>query len=258
MFGLEARAVSQNGCATPDNEDAVVVAPPVFAVADGMGDAGAGALASAVVAEELARLADHPALDPDAVVDALRRAHERVLALQDRIGFAAASTAAGAVGMTLEDQPYWMVFNVGNSRVYRVNGVDARRMQQVSVDHTLAQEQVDDGLIDRLAALVHPDRGVLTRAVGMRQGAFEADFWLLPMVLGERLLICTDGLFRDGSEVEAGLVVKGRAPVGPVGDELVELAARLGAEDDVSAVVVDVLAERVEDQTTVPDLERRR
>lgn len=258
MFSLEARALTERGPATPENEDALVVRPPVFAVADGMGDGGAGSLASACVARELERLAEAAPLDPDQVVSALRRAHEAVLELQHQLDQAAASTVAGAVGLEVEGQPYWMIFNVGDSRVYRVTGVETRRMVQVSVDHTHAQDLVDEGRISRLEAMVHPDRTVLTRAVGMRQGEFEADFWLLPMVVGERLVVCSDGLFRDGTEVEAALVAKGRRPVEQTVGDLLEVALAGGNSDDVSVVVVDVLAEQVEDQTTIPDLEVRR
>ncbi|SDD54681.1 protein phosphatase [Auraticoccus monumenti] len=236
----------------------MVLEPPVFAVADGMGDDGDGAGASAVVVDHLQRLARLPVIGPDEVVQALRSAHEDVLALQQRIGRPAASTVAGAVGLVLEGQSYWMIFNVGDSRVYRVTGVEQRRMQQVSVDHTHAQELVDAGRISRLESLVHPDRTVLTRAVGMRQGEFDPDFWLLPMVLGERLVVCSDGLVRDGAEVEAALVAKSRRPARQTADELVDAALRVGGGDDVSVVVVDVLAEPVEDQTTIPDPQLRR
>lgn len=258
VFGLDARASSERGRATVGNEDAVVVEPPVFAVADGMGDDGDGARASAVVVDHLQRLARLPVLGPDEVVQSLRSAHEDVLALQERLGRPVASTVAGAVGLVLEGQPYWMIVNVGDSRVYRVTGVEKGRLQQVSVDHTHAQELVDEGRISRLEALVHPDRTVLTRAVGMRQGEFDPDFWLLPMVLGEQLLVCTDGLVRDGAEVEAALVVRSRLPARRPADELVDVARRVGGGDDVSVVVVDVLAEPVEDQTTIPDLQLRR
>nr|WP_231747474.1 protein phosphatase 2C domain-containing protein [Auraticoccus cholistanensis] len=249
---MEAGAATARGRAAPGNEDVTVAASPVFAVADGMGDDGAGARASAVVAAELTRLAADPGLDPDRVVLALRAAHDRVLDLQDRLGRVAASTAAGAVGLELEGQPYWMIFNVGDSRVYRVTGVETRRLQQVSVDHTHAQELVDAGRLSRLEAMVHPDRTVLTRAVGMRQREFEADFWLLPMVLGERLVVCSDGLLRDGGEVEVGLVARARRPAEEVAAELVEVALRCGARDDVSVVVVDVLTQRVEDRHDGP------
>jgi PPM family protein phosphatase len=241
---LQHGAATDVGRVREVNEDAFLVAPPVFVVADGMGGHDGGDVASAIVVEEFTRLAD-AGYDP-------RRAAEAVAATledcQARIGAYAAEQRAGGVeafhaGTTVvagllaetDDGPHWLLANLGDSRVYRFeDGV----LEQVSVDHSLVQELVDAGSLTPQQAAVHPERNVITRALGGRRAT--ADFFLLPVGAVPRLLLCSDGI--------NGMIDDGRIAdvLGRAGDpqaaaeELVAAAVEAGGRDNATAVVVDV------------------
>ncbi|MFZ5869435.1 MAG: PP2C family protein-serine/threonine phosphatase [Actinomycetota bacterium] len=221
------------------NEDALLAEPPVFAVADGMGGHAAGDVASAVVVEELRSLVHRDRVPPKEVLEALESADERVRALTDDDGIplGAGSTVAGAVLVDAGDRdgPAWLVVNCGDSRVYRfADGA----LEQVSVDHSVVQELVDEGLLTPAQARLHPARNVITRAVGAA-ARLEPDTWLLPVTPGERLVVCTDGLTNEVDDDQLAALMDG----GPqeVADALVDAAVSAGGHDNVTVVVVDVV-----------------
>ncbi len=217
------------------NEDALLAYPPVFLVADGMGGHDAGDLASRIAVEEFARLAGRP----DPTVDDVHGCFGR-LAVRLRTEFTGGrqggTTVAGAALTRLDGEAYWLVFNVGDSRVFRyADGV----LEQVSVDHTVAQELADAGVVAPEQVAAHPDRHVLTRAMGTGEPP-EPDYWLLPVGHRDRLLLATDGLTRELSADELALVLATAADPRLAAAELVEDAVLRGARDNVTVVVVDV------------------
>ncbi len=217
------------------NEDALLAFPPVFLVADGMGGYDAGDLASRIAIEEFAQLAGRPAVVADEVHACFTRAAVRV---RDEFtgGRHGGTTIAGAAVTHVDDEAYWLVFNVGDSRVYRyVDGA----LDQVSVDHSVAQELADAGLIGRDEVGRHPDRHVLTRALGTGEPP-EPDYWLLPAGPRDRLLLCTDGLTRELADDELADVLAALTDPREAADVLVARAVGRGARDNVTAVVVDV------------------
>jgi protein phosphatase len=238
-----------------ENQDSLLARPPVFAVADGMGGHAAGRQASAAVVDRLSRAtaADEEAGDepPTALtVDGLRTLLRQA---DDEIRRAAASLGdARGMGTTVagvalveepprEDQPpgpCWAIFHIGDSRVYRVTD---EGLQQLSTDHSVVQELVDAGMISADAAAVHPQRHLVTRALGVGPPA-EADVLLLPVRPGQRFLICSDGLTGELRDQEIAGLLTGR-DAEAAADELVRTAARRGASDNVTAVVVEVLGE---------------
>lgn len=259
---LDFGAVTHRGAVRTLNEDSILASAPVFVVADGIGGAEAGEVASAIVIEEFLPLAGLAVIESDDVTAALNRAHLRVRALHAdslHTGFGAGSTACGAVGLSFGDMEYWLVFNIGDSRVYRRQGQGLRRLVQVSVDHSHVQELLEAGVITAAEASRHPDRNVVTRAVGSDE-AFEPDYWLLPMVPGERLLLCSDGLLGESPYGEVEALVQGSNSAHTVVDELLELSLRSGARDNVSVIVVDVLERAPEEDhdTTLPMAEIQR
>src|SRR5690606_23328984 len=135
------------------NEDAVLADPPVFAVADGMGGHARGDMASRYAVAELTALTriDHP-VGPADVAPALRRAGDRIREAMAGEDAVAGTTVAGAVLTEQDGEPFWLVFNVGDSRVYRCTQQD---IEQVSVDHSLVQEMVDLGTISAAEARRH-------------------------------------------------------------------------------------------------------
>lgn len=227
-----------------------MAAPPIFVVADGVGGSHAGEVASSVVTEEFSRLRDLDSISSDHVTAALHRAHERVLGLNENSPNFAATTAAGAVGVDMgPGMSYWLVFNIGDSRVYRCSAGPNRPLSQVSVDHSYVQELLDAGALTPEQAWSHPDKNVVTRAVGA-EAEFDPDFWLMPMVPGERLIVCSDGLLNDSPGQLVKDIIKGVTDPHRATDELLELALRCGARDNVSVIVVDVVGDDLD--STVP------
>lgn len=245
MHLLDYGAQTDRGTIRAVNEDSILAVPPVFVVADGVGGSDGGELASAIVVEEFSRLARQPVIDADGVRAALQTAHSRVRELHGGQPHGASSTAVGAVGVMSDDEPYWVVFNIGDSRIYRLPapGPDQTdgmgELTQISVDHSHVQELVDAGVITAVEAATHPERNLVTRAVGAEETA-EPDFWMIPMVPGDRWLICSDGLLADLPYEAVRDRVRRRTPAAETARDLLAMALQAGAGDNVSVIVVDV------------------
>jgi protein phosphatase len=226
-----------------ENQDSFLARPPLFAVADGMGGHAAGRQASVVAVERLARTADSATEDGPLTVDGLR---QELRGADDDIR-RAASTLGDARGMgttvagvaLVEDPdhgPCWAVFHIGDSRVY-LFGDDG--LVQISTDHSVVQELVDMGMISAAAAAVHPQRHLVTRALGVGPPA-EADVVLLPVEAGRRFLVCSDGLTGELEDGEIARLLADAPDAQAAAGSLVRTAADRGASDNVTAVVVEV------------------
>lgn len=217
------------------NEDALLAYPPVFLVADGMGGHAAGDLASRLAVEEFAQLAGRAAADPDEVHECFRRT---ALRLRDAVaaGRTAGTTVAGAAIAAYDGSAYWLVFNIGDSRVYRLAG---GVLEQISVDHSVVQDLLDRGEISAEQAEDHPHRHVITRAVQSRAEP-APDYWLIPASPVDRLLICTDGLTMEVPDAELRTILGSVTDPQDAAEQLVGAALASGAQDNVSVVVVDV------------------
>lgn len=222
------------------NEDAFLAASPLFLVADGMGGHEAGEVASAAVVAEFARLVGRPSLDVDTVRTTFARARRRVAEIDE--GGNAGTTLTGAVIAEIDGGAYWLVLNIGDSRTYRLSGGE---LEQVSVDHSVVQELVDAGQLDPEEAEIDRRRNVITRAIG---GGSEADpdFWLIPAETGDRLLVCSDGLSNELDRVRMHDILKTVADPEDAATVLVREAVDHGGRDNVTAVVVDVVAVHAE------------
>ena len=216
------------------NEDALLALPPVFLVADGMGGHEAGDVASRVVVEECSVLVGRTSVTIEDVQDCLERAVARMHdILGDRSGGA---TVAGAAVATHEGAPYWLVFNIGDSRVYRLS---TDGFAQVSVDHSVVQELLDSGRLSEDEAVTHADRHVVTRALAT-DSSFEPDYWLIPVAPEDRLLVCSDGLTDELDDAALHRILSTEADPQAAAESLVEAALAAGGRDNVSVVVVDV------------------
>lgn len=226
---------SHRGLRRQLNEDSLVVTGNLFAVADGMGGHEAGEVASRICVETLA--AGVKEVRNDLTAEDLQvlmvRADE---AIRDVSGARAGTTLAGVAIVREHQGLYWMVFNVGDSRVYRLSEGE---FTQVSVDHSEVQELVDRGQITREQAQHHPRRHVITRALGTGE-ALEADFWMLPVHDGDRLMICSDGLTTDVPDPQILQELQDRHTPQDAVDGLIGLALRGGGRDNITVVVVDV------------------
>lgn len=221
-----------------ENQDSHLAQPPVFAVADGMGGHAEGAQASATLVEWLGRVPGDQALTPDSVRETVRSAdvhiREVARAAGNRQGMG--TTVAGLAVVETEEGPAWAVFHMGDSRVYRF--ADGR-LERISVDHSVVQELVDGGMISEDDAVAHPQRHLITRALGVGPQS-DPDVALLPLRAGDRFLLCSDGLSGDLRDEDiAGYLADNRDPE-TVAQRLVDAAVNRGASDNVTAVVVDV------------------
>lgn len=247
VLRVRAGAATDAGAVRERNEDTFVLAGPLFAVADGMGGHAGGAEASAIVADELGVLECGAWVSAPEIHAAIERAAVRVAALADGAGLAPGSTLSG-VGLAEQDgMPCWLVFNVGDSRTYRLqNG----RIELVTVDHTRVQELVDAGRISADEARTHAQRNVITRAIGAGSvGPPHVDLSLLVAGPDDRLLICSDGLTGELTEQLIAALLLDIADPQAAADALVREAVTAGGRDNVTAVVVDV----VELVSTAPD-----
>lgn len=219
------------------NEDSLVAVPPIFAVADGMGGHAAGDLASDAVVVRLRAAAEEGVVTPAGIGLALAQASHDIARL-DGTALTGAGTTVTGVALTVSgEDPYFAVFNVGDSRVYRwFEG----EFEQVTVDHSVVQELVDSGAITRRQAETHPDSNVITRAVGFNEPPMP-DYWMLPVEPGLRMLACSDGLTKELDEERIQALVAAGSPPDATAQALVQEALAAGGRDNVTVVIVDVV-----------------
>ncbi|MHA7306146.1 PP2C family protein-serine/threonine phosphatase [Arthrobacter sp. TMN-49] len=218
------------------NEDSFLAADPLFTVADGMGGHEAGEVASReciqTLSEQRVLSAKSRQATASELAHAVRLADARIRELTNA---RAGTTLTGVVLVEERGVPYWLVFNVGDSRTYLLS---QGTFTQVSVDHSEVQELVDAGFITPEEALTHPRRHVVTRALGTGTDT-EADFWLVPVEEGDRILVCSDGLSGELSDSQIHRALSTlRHPQDAV-DSLIQAALRSGGRDNVTVIVVD-------------------
>jgi serine/threonine protein phosphatase PrpC len=243
-------AHSHRGAVRKLNEDSFLAALPLFVVADGMGGHSFGDRASqaAIAAFAAAFETDDPAA-AQRVLDTIRLANDAVLELTAGEGPGGAISGTTLTGMAFVDvggdsNYHWMAFNVGDSRTYSWDG---RTLSQMSVDHSAVQELVDLGHITKREAERHPDRNIVTRALGA-DGEVDPDVWLLPAKGHQTFLLCSDGLTKELSDDEiARIMVFHYAEVlrdndalpMTLAERLVNAAVAAGGSDNVTVVVVE-------------------
>jgi protein phosphatase len=233
------------------NQDSWFAADRVYVVADGMGGHAAGEVASAITTARLATLTDRSPLRPDDVRAALADAHSAITASaaehSDEIGMG--TTVTGLCQVQIAGSVHWLVFNVGDSRVYRfADGA----LTQLTEDHSHVAELVAAGKITDEEARGHPLGYIVTRSLGSPD-ASEPDLRMFPPVPGERFLICSDGLTSEVTDDLIALVLAEESEPQPAVDRLVAMALAAGGRDNVTVVVVDHLAVACEPvSTTAP------
>ncbi|WP_307852567.1 protein phosphatase 2C domain-containing protein [Glaciihabitans sp. dw_435] len=240
---LSVSAATDVGSVRAINEDSYIAQPPLFVVADGMGGHAHGDRASQTVVSVLRdSFAAGSIPAPEQVLAAIRDANDAVLGFSDEDG-ARVLSGTTLVGIALveargADYAHWMIFNIGDSRVYSWDG---RHLIQLSVDHSAVQELVDAGVLTSAEALVHPDRNIITRAIGASEDA-DADVWLLPAIGAQSFLICSDGLTKELEDDAIAQIMTQHAADGDrssIADALVAAALRSGGRDNVTVVVVE-------------------
>ncbi|HKS79759.1 MAG TPA: Stp1/IreP family PP2C-type Ser/Thr phosphatase [Gaiellaceae bacterium] len=232
------------------NEDNYVVAPPLFAVADGMGGAQAGEVASRLAASALDG-EDSDGLQGLERIDALiQEANRRIY---DR---ASTDPAASGMGTTmtvaLVEEMTVAIGHVGDSRAYLVRG---EQMEQLTDDHSLVNELLKSGRLSEEEAHVHPQRSVITRAVGTDPDV-DVDGFTIEAEEDDVFLLCSDGLTDMVSDEEIlELVHSHRDDLDKAVKALVTAANRGGGEDNITAVAFRISAEQpvsTEDTVAMP------
>jgi len=232
------------------NEDNYVVSPPLFAVADGMGGAQAGEVASKLAASALEAGSPEELSGPERV-DALiqeanRRIYDRASTDPSASGMGTTMTVALVEGMTV------VIGHVGDSRAYLVRG---DTMEQLTEDHSLVNELLKSGKLSAEEAHIHPQRSVITRAVGTDPDV-DVDAFTIEAEDGDVFLICSDGLTDMVSDVDIlELVDRNRGDLEKAVRALVQFANKEGGEDNITAVAfrISAGAEPVgEDTVTMP------
>jgi protein phosphatase len=225
------------GRARGRNEDAYLVRDPLFAVADGMGGHRGGNVASKVALEAI-RAFDAGGTDGDGASDLvkdIRTANETVLARgeadRDLRGMGTTITALLVQG------EHATIAHVGDSRAYRLRD---GALEQLTQDHTLVHQLVEEGRITADQAGRHPQRSILTRAVGV-EPSVDVDASTIELRLGDRLLLCTDGLTGMLSDDVIREVLASEDDPQRASDRLVEAANAAGGDDNITVVVIDVL-----------------
>ena len=239
VFKLRWAAATDVGQVRTANEDALLAQPPIFVVADGMGGHERGADASANVVAAFEALVGGGWVSVQALTSVIGRASSEVISLGATAASAPGSTLTG-VGLSWhEGVPSWLVFNVGDSRVYHCLG---GLTVQVTVDHSRFQDLVDSGVPEAEAGR-RATRNVITRAVGGgARTAPTADKWLIPAQAGDRLLLCTDGLTGEVTDQLISAILASSTTAQEAADELLKAALAAGGRDNVTVVVVDALA----------------
>jgi protein phosphatase len=218
------------------NEDSFIASDPVFAVADGMGGHEAGEIASGMCVRALAAMPQLATGERSVTAAVLQQYLVRAdSSIREATGARAGTTLTGAVVVEQMGMPYWLVLNIGDSRTYRLSQGE---FSQVSVDHSEVQELVDAGEITPEQATVHPRRHVVTRALGTGDET-EADYWLLPVEEGDRILVCSDGLNAELTDEHMFRILSTVGHPQDAVDALIQAALRNGGRDNVTVIVVD-------------------
>ncbi len=215
------------------NEDSLTVLPPLFAVADGMGGHEAGEVASEITINTLNDLAPQSA-DAEALARAVVAANLNVIKAPSqgvgREGMGTTLTAA------ILEKERLVIAQVGDSRAYLLHNGS---LQQLTRDHSLMADMIEAGQLTEAEARVHPNRSVITRAIGS-DPHMQPDLYELNVETGDRLLLCSDGICGMIEDHEIASIMRQAPSAQSCADQLVEAALAAGGFDNATAVVVDV------------------
>lgn len=236
-------AVSDVGSKRPSNEDAFGFSAEhgVYVVCDGMGGAAAGEIASSLAVDEVMRLLGSRAGAKDGAEavplaqlaqEALCAANEVIYSRSQR-NYKLNGMGTTLVGLVAEERRVW-VLNVGDSRCYRLRN---RVLEQITLDHSLVEEQVRLGRMTRFEALHSPLRNVITRALGT-QSQVTPDVFELEAETGDLFLLCSDGLTREISDPLIEALLGLDLSLDEMCARLVNAAKKAGGNDNITCLLV--------------------
>jgi protein phosphatase len=226
-------ATTHSGQVRKENEDALLVEGRLYVVADGMGGHNAGEVASAMAIKSLQAAAG--GITNEASLNAaLDKANEAIYeeSMTNHVHHGMGTTIAALV-MTDDSV---VVGNIGDARIYRWH---EGNLSRITKDHSYVQELVDEGIISLEEARVHPRRNIVTRALGI-DGEVEASTSTLPITVGARYILCSDGLVDEVTDAEIAAILTRHSNAQAAADALVSAANAAGGRDNVTVIVVDV------------------
>jgi protein phosphatase len=243
---LDTGAFTHEGQLRENNEDSYLVDAQrgLFAIADGMGGHRGGEVASSTAIEALrARVASGDALEI-AVAKANDAVIQRAEGDENLTGMGTTMTAVtpAAGGRQL------FVAHVGDSRAYLVHDGS---LERITDDHSLVEELVREGRLTPEQAEAHPQRAIVTRALGVQPGV-DVDTYTVDVVAGDRVVLCSDGLNTMVRDRDIERLARSAEPAQRTAEILVEAANTAGGEDNITVVVIDVL--EVDDLIAAPDV----
>ncbi|MEO7430237.1 MAG: Stp1/IreP family PP2C-type Ser/Thr phosphatase [Acidimicrobiales bacterium] len=246
---LRAGAATDTGRLRAANQDSFVMLPDlgIYVVADGMGGAQGGEVASRMAVEAIEGGYREPSIQ--SLTDVIAEANQRIHDAADDPKLRGMGTTAVAVAVVPEERDpdghddgveptqHLIVVNVGDSRAYlfRDGG-----LTQLTDDHSVVAELVRDGQITALEAEAHPQRNIITRVLGVYPEV-TPDLWPVDPVRGDRYLLCSDGLFNEVTDDQISAVLRRLDDPSDAANELVRLANEGGGRDNITVIVVDVV-----------------
>ncbi|MBV8386744.1 MAG: Stp1/IreP family PP2C-type Ser/Thr phosphatase [Acidimicrobiia bacterium] len=237
MTELRAGGATDTGLVRDHNEDRYLADEHLFVVADGVGGHKAGEVASQTAVETLQHAFTAPTTEN--LVEAVKTANRTVWNLaeanSDQRGMGTTLTAIALVDDGGEDR--LAIVNVGDSRAYLLQ---QGQLEQLTEDHSLVEQLVREGQLTPEEAQVHPQRSIITRALGLDPDV-EVDSWELTPYKGDRLLLCSDGLTNEVSDADIATTLRTVGDPEEAAKQLVDAARDHGGNDNITCVVVDVL-----------------
>jgi len=236
-----AAAVSDRGRKRPTNEDAFgfSVEHGVYLVCDGMGGAAAGEIASSLAVDEVLRTLSNRSQSLDQAAPLREVAEQAIFAANETIFSRSqrnqklSGMGTTLVGLVVEERRVW-VMNVGDSRCYRLR---ERRLEQLTLDHSLVEEQVRMGRMTRAEALRSPLKNVITRALGT-QSQVTPDIFEVEAEPGDLFLLCSDGLTRELSDSLIESLLTLDLSLEDLCARLVNAAKKAGGHDNITCLLV--------------------
>jgi serine/threonine protein phosphatase PrpC len=237
VIELRAGAATDVGLVRSNNQDELLVATPLFAVADGMGGAAAGEVASATAVQYLRESFEAVEATPENLLTAAQTANRAVWD-QAEANPEMRGMGTTLVALALVADGRLAAINVGDSRLYLLHDGE---LEQVTSDHNLVAELVAEGRLSPEEAEYHPRRNIMTRALGVDPDV-PVDLFMLDAQPGDRFLLCSDGLSRELRDDVISSLLRRLADPEEAARELVNEAKRRGGNDNITVVVIDVLA----------------
>lgn len=222
------------------SEESVGKLPNLFLVADGMGGHKAGEFASRYVVEHIVRsikgskAEEAVGILSESIETANRKLKEYADAHQQMRGMGTTIVAAVIQGRTL------LVANVGDSRLYIVGD----EITQVTQDHSLVQEMVRLGQMDPQSAKNHPDKNIITRAVGVSEKV-KIDIFERQLRAGEYIILCSDGLTNMVEDSVILQILHGAGSLSDKAERLIELANKNGGKDNITVIIIEPNSDEV-------------